>query len=143
MSFPFSWRCRSLAEMNKDGKAVNWRANTGEVPMKGITSVDAVGLLTLEGASVIGGAEIAERVMGAMASASINVLVVTQARSESSITVVIPEDQGGAALDSLRSAFESSPAPTSTPSASRRFSWPSWSSWGKGCPCRAACPPAS
>jgi len=99
-------RCSGLAQTNKDGKVTNWRANRGEIPIKGITSVDAVSLLTLEGASVIGGAEVAERFMGTMADANIDVLMLTQASSESSITVVIPEDQGKAALDAIKSTFE-------------------------------------
>lgn len=99
-------RCSSLSEANKDNKVVNWRSNKGEIPIKGITSVDAVSLLTLEGASVIGGAEVAERFMGAMADADIDVLIITQASSESSITVVVPENQGEAALAALKSNFE-------------------------------------
>jgi aspartokinase/homoserine dehydrogenase 1 len=99
-------RCASLSDVNQDGKVVNWRSRKGEIPIKGITSVDRVSLLTLEGASVIGGAEVAERFMGTMASAGIDVLMVTQASSESSITVVVPENQGATALSALRSAFE-------------------------------------
>ncbi|KAL7550821.1 hypothetical protein ACHAWF_014031, partial [Thalassiosira exigua] len=99
-------RCGGLADANQKGKVKNWRSNTGDIPIKGITSVDRVSLLTLEGASVIGGAEVAERFMGAMADASIDVLMVTQASSESSITVVVPEDQGKASLAALRNAFE-------------------------------------
>lgn len=99
-------RCASLSEVNQDGRVVNWRSKKGEIPIKGITSIDRVSLLTLEGASVIGGAEVAERFMGAMAGASIDVLMVTQASSESSITVVVPENQGRAALGALESAFE-------------------------------------
>eukprot|EP00956_Cyclotella_meneghiniana_P044395 scaffold316488_cov106-Cyclotella_meneghiniana.AAC.1 len=99
-------RCASLKDVNKDGKVVNWRSKKGVVPIKGITSVDKVSLLTLEGASVIGGAEVAERFMGCMADAAIDVLIITQASSESSITVVIPENQCKAALAALRSAFE-------------------------------------
>jgi len=99
-------RSSSLGEEYKDGKVVNWRSGSGEIPIKGITSVDAVSLLTLEGASVIGGAEVAERFMGSMADASIDVLMLTQASSESSITVVVPENQGKAALGALKSTFE-------------------------------------
>lgn len=99
-------RCASLSDANQDGRVVNWRSRKGEIPIKGITSVDRVSLLTLEGASVIGGAEVAERFMGAMASACIDVLIITQASSESSITVVVPESQGGLALAALRSKFE-------------------------------------
>ncbi|KAL3790376.1 hypothetical protein HJC23_002762 [Cyclotella cryptica] len=99
-------RCASLTDVNKDGKVVNWRSKKGVIPIKGITSVDRVSLLTLEGASVIGGAEVAERFMGSMADAGIDVLMVTQASSESSITVVVPENQGKRALDALRNTFE-------------------------------------
>jgi aspartokinase/homoserine dehydrogenase 1 len=99
-------RCASLKDVNKDGKVVNWRSKEGVIPIKGITSVDRVSLLTLEGASVIGGAEVAERFMGSMADAGIDVLMVTQASSESSITVVIPENQGKSALNALQSTFE-------------------------------------
>jgi len=99
-------RCASLTDVNKDGKVVNWRSKKGVIPIKAITSVDRVSLLTLEGASVIGGAEVAERFMGSMADAGIDVLMVTQASSESSITVVIPENQGKRALGALRNTFE-------------------------------------
>ncbi|KAL7498341.1 hypothetical protein ACHAWT_009389 [Skeletonema menzelii] len=99
-------RCTSLSETNKAGKVVNWRSKQGEIPIKGITSVDGVSLLTLEGASVIGGAQVAERFMGSMASAGIDVLMVTQASSESSITIVVPENMGQAALRAAQSTFE-------------------------------------
>ncbi len=65
-------------------------------------------MLTLEGASVIGSIEMAEWFMSVMAGASINVLMVTQASSKSSITVVVPENQGRAALGALESTFENS-----------------------------------
>ena len=44
--------------------------------------------------------------MGAMAAANVNVLVITQASSESSICVAVPESQGDAALAALQEAFE-------------------------------------
>jgi aspartokinase/homoserine dehydrogenase 1 len=90
--------------MNKQS-VKNWRANRGEIPIKGITSVDKIALVTLEGAS-IGGALAAERFMGAMADNGINVLIITQASSESSITVAVPENEGRAALLALQDAFE-------------------------------------
>merc|ERR1719356_69389 len=67
-------RCSSLSEGYAEGKVINWESNKGIVPIKGITSVDRVSLLTLEGASVTGGAEVAERFMGSMATAGIDVL---------------------------------------------------------------------
>jgi aspartokinase/homoserine dehydrogenase 1 len=88
-----------------DSKVKNWRSKSGEIPIKGITSVDKIALVTLEGAS-IGGANVAERFMGAMADNDINVLIITQASSESSITIAVPENEGKMALAALEDAFE-------------------------------------
>jgi len=88
---------------NKDIQ--NWRAKRGEIPIKGITSVDDVALVTLEGAS-LSGADVASRFMGSMARNGINVLIITQASSESSITIAVPENQGVAALAALEDTFE-------------------------------------
>jgi len=98
-------RSRTLQEASRNMKVKNWRANSGEVPIKGITSVDKTALVTLEGAS-IGGATVAARFMGAMADASINVLIITQASSGASITIAVPENEGELALSALEDAFE-------------------------------------
>ena len=99
-------RSATLKDATATQKVRNWRSKSGEIPIKGITSVDKTALVTLEGASVIGGANVAERFMGAMADAGINVLIITQASSESSICVAVPENQGEKALEALKSAFE-------------------------------------
>lgn len=99
-------RSQSLKEVAEIGKVRNWRSKRGEVPIKGITSVDKTALVTLEGASVVGGANVAERFMGAMANAGINVLIITQASSEASITVAVPENEGERALAAIHDAFE-------------------------------------
>eukprot|EP00536_Pseudo-nitzschia_multiseries_P015358 jgi/Psemu1/246786/estExt_Genewise1.C_8680005 len=99
-------RSPSLAEKAREGSAKNWRAKKGEIPIKGITSVDSVALVTLEGASTIGGSNVAEKFMGAMADNDINVLIITQASSESSICIAVPENEGQKAINALQSAFE-------------------------------------
>jgi aspartokinase/homoserine dehydrogenase 1 len=98
-------RCRTL-EQAYGSKVKNWRSKRGEIPIKGITSVDKCSLVTLERASMIGGASAAERFMGAMAGNGINVLIITQASSESSITVAVPESEGKTALAALQDEFE-------------------------------------
>ncbi|CAB9526424.1 aspartokinase/homoserine dehydrogenase, chloroplastic [Seminavis robusta] len=99
-------RCPTLKESNEKKNAImNWRASSGEIPIKGITSVDKVALVTLEGATMAG-ASVAARFLGAMASADVTVLIITQASSESSITVAVPESQGELALAALKDAFE-------------------------------------
>ena len=97
-------RSKSLKE-SRDLQVKNWRSRAGVIPIKGITSVDKTALVTLEGAS-IGGAAVAERFLGAMADNDINVLIITQASSESSITIAVPENEGKRALAALEDAFE-------------------------------------
>mmetsp|Transcript_50042 Transcript_50042/g.85688 ORF Transcript_50042/g.85688 Transcript_50042/m.85688 type:complete len:947 (+) Transcript_50042:79-2919(+) len=99
-------RSSTLEAANQKGQVKNWRSKQGVIPIKGITSVDECSLVTLEGASVIGGANVAERFTGAMAANGINVLIITQASSDSSICVAVPESQGEAALAALKSTFE-------------------------------------
>jgi len=98
-------RSPSLKEVAETGIR-NWRSDKDVVPIKGITSVDKIALVTLEGASVIGGGKAAERFMGAMADNDITVLIITQASSESSICVAVPENQSDRALAAVEDAFE-------------------------------------
>jgi aspartokinase/homoserine dehydrogenase 1 len=99
-------RCKTIKDVVDDGITRNWRAKSGVIPIKGITSVDKTALVTLEGASDLGGANIAERVMGAMDDAGVNVLIIIQASSESSITLAVPQNQGKLAIAALEDAFE-------------------------------------
>ena len=56
-------------------------SDEGEIPIKGLTSVDQVAMVTLEGAAMaVGG--VAERFMNAMSNADVNVLMITQVRKE-------------------------------------------------------------
>lgn len=99
-------RSPTLKEKAEEGSVKNWRAKENEIPIKGITSVDSVALVTLEGASTIGGSNVAEKFMGAMADNDVNVLIITQASSESSICIAVPENEGKKAIAALKSAFE-------------------------------------
>ena len=99
-------RSPRLKDVYGSSEIRNWRSRRGEVPIKGITSVDKISLVTLDGASLMGGANVAERFMGAMADNDINVLIITQASSESSICIAVPESQGKDALAALEASFE-------------------------------------
>ena len=111
-------RCATLSETDtlmveeaeRSGPSSLWDAATtpdGQtIPIKGITSIDKVALVNLEGASLIGVPGVAQKFMVAMSDAGINVLLVTQASSDHTLCVAVPEDQGEKALEAVRSAFE-------------------------------------
>lgn len=74
--------------------------------VKGITSIDAVALVNLEGAGMIGVPGTAQRLFGALRDAGISVILISQGSSEHSICFAIPEAQARAAEAAARRAFE-------------------------------------
>lgn len=59
------------------------------MPVKGITSIKDVALLSLQGSGMIGIPGIASRLFGALARRKINVIIITQASSEHSISFAV------------------------------------------------------
>jgi aspartokinase/homoserine dehydrogenase 1 len=74
--------------------------------VKGITSIDPVALVNLEGAGMIGVPGTAHRLFGALRDAGISVILISQASSEHSICFAIPEAQAVRAEETVRRAFD-------------------------------------
>ena len=75
------------------------------LPVKGITSIEPVALVTLQGAGMIGVPGTASRLFSALREERISVILISQASSEHSICCAVPEDQADRAADLLRRAF--------------------------------------
>src|SRR3984957_9357592 len=75
--------------------------------VKGITTIDPVALVNLEGAGMIGVPGTAHRLFGALRDAGISVILISQGSSEHSICFAIPEAQAVRAEAAVRRAFES------------------------------------
>lgn len=76
------------------------------LPVKGITSIDRVALINLEGAGMIGVPGTAHRLFGALREEDISVILISQGSSEHSICCAIPQEQAGRAAIVIREAFE-------------------------------------
>ncbi|MGH8139670.1 MAG: bifunctional aspartate kinase/homoserine dehydrogenase I [Steroidobacteraceae bacterium] len=76
------------------------------LPVKGITSIDRVALINLEGAGMIGVPGTAHRLFGALRDEGISVTLISQGSSEHSICCAIPQDQAERAASVVRQAFE-------------------------------------
>jgi aspartokinase/homoserine dehydrogenase 1 len=76
------------------------------LPVKGITSIEKVALINLEGAGMIGVPGTANRLFGALREEGISVILISQGSSEHSICCAIPQDQAERAAAVVRSAFE-------------------------------------
>ena len=74
--------------------------------VKGITTIDPVALVNLEGAGMIGVPGTAHRLFGALRDAGISVILISQGSSEHSICFAIPEAQAVRAEDAVRRAFD-------------------------------------
>jgi aspartokinase/homoserine dehydrogenase 1 len=76
------------------------------IKVKGITTIEPVALVNLEGAGMIGVPGTAHRLFGALRDSGISVILISQGSSEHSICFAIPEAQAGRAEESVRRAFE-------------------------------------
>jgi aspartokinase/homoserine dehydrogenase 1 len=76
------------------------------LPVKGITSIEKIALVNIEGAGMIGVPGTAHRLFGALRDEGISVILISQGSSEHSICCAIPQDQAERAASVVRAAFE-------------------------------------
>jgi aspartokinase/homoserine dehydrogenase 1 len=76
------------------------------LPVKGVTSIEGVAIVNLEGSGMIGVPGTAHRLFGALREAEVSVILISQGSSEHSICCVVPEAQVERAAAAARDAFE-------------------------------------
>ena len=82
----FNPSCDGTVISEKSGKPNKMR-------VKGISSINDVALVTMSGSGMVGISGVSGRMFGALARAEVNVILITQASSEQSITFAVsPED---------------------------------------------------
>lgn len=77
-----------------------------QLRVQGISSIDEVSLITVQGSGMIGEAGISMRLFRAIANASINVILITQCSSEHSITFAVLPNEAQKSEDALNKEFE-------------------------------------
>jgi len=78
---------------------------TSKLLVKGITCIDRIALVNLEGAGMIGVPGTAQRLFGALRDHGISVILISQGSSEHSICFAIPEAEASRAEKVVREAF--------------------------------------
>lgn len=73
--------------------------------VKGITTIENIALVSLEGAGMIGVPGTAHRLFGALREGGISVILISQGSSEHSICCAVPLAQSQAAVAAIRTAF--------------------------------------
>lgn len=100
-------RIRNTFNPEHPGTAIGGAAaaDTQRPPVRGISAVRDLAVLTLEGAGMIGVPGTAERTFGALHDAGVSVVMISQGSSEHSICCVVRGVDAGGAEAALRRAF--------------------------------------
>tara|TARA_B100000795_G_scaffold268759_1_gene256417 strand:+ start:2212 stop:4644 length:2433 start_codon:yes stop_codon:yes gene_type:complete len=79
--------------------------NEEGMPIKGISSIDKIALMSLSGSGMIGIPGISARLFGALSTAEVNIILITQASSEHSITFAIAPSDIDVAVNAVKQEF--------------------------------------
>lgn len=89
------------------GTIISKLANgTQQRKIKGISSIDDISLITIQGPGLVGDRYITSRLFGTLADNGVNVILITQASSEYSITFAINPQDVETAVEALQKEFE-------------------------------------
>ncbi|WP_262887970.1 bifunctional aspartate kinase/homoserine dehydrogenase I [Draconibacterium halophilum] len=91
---------------NSGTKIVKGVRNGFDRPIKGISSISGITLVTLQGIGMVGVTGISMRLFTALAKVNVNVILISQASSENSISVAIEEKALDVAEAAIREEFE-------------------------------------
>ncbi len=97
-------RIRNTFAPAKPGTLICARPSS-KLPVKGITSIERVAIINLEGTGMIGVPGTAHRLFGALREEGISVILISQGSSEHSICCAIPQEQAEHAAEVVRRAF--------------------------------------
>ncbi len=99
-------RIRNSFDMHGLSTLVSEHANSYDKPVKGISSISDIALLTLQGSGLFGVPGVAARLFRSLANAGINVILITQGSSEHSISFAIQPSQVRPAKRRISKEFE-------------------------------------
>lgn len=87
------------------GTLIEQQTDDGGI-IRGISSIDGIAILNLEGSGMVGIPGFSKRLFGALAAAQINVILITQSSSEHSICVAVEEKFANTAKQAVDAEFE-------------------------------------
>jgi aspartokinase/homoserine dehydrogenase 1 len=97
---------RSTFRPDAPGTRISRRVEAPRGTLRGLSSVDSVALLRLEGEGMVGVPGVASRLFGALARAQVSVILISQASSEHTICFAVDPTQTGEAIEAASQEFE-------------------------------------
>lgn len=89
-----------------DGTFISEKTSTKSSLISGISSIDKIALIRVQGSGMVGIAGIAQRIFGALASKSINIILITQASSEHSVCFAVLPSYAKLAKQTIEKEFK-------------------------------------
>jgi len=99
-------RIKNTFNPTNPGTLIHHKAKSKENPVRGISSIGDIALLSISGAGLFGQPGIAAKVFSVLATAKINVILITQGSSEASISFAVIPSKAKTAKKLLDKAFE-------------------------------------
>jgi aspartokinase/homoserine dehydrogenase 1 len=96
---------KNTFEPENPGTVISNQAKPDERPIRGISSMKDVAMITLEGSGMIGVAGTSARLFSALASRKVNVSLISQASSEHSISIAVDEKAAQLAVETINQEF--------------------------------------
>jgi bifunctional aspartokinase / homoserine dehydrogenase 1 len=97
---------KNTFEPEHPGTLVSDQHDENTPPVKGISSISDIALLTMQGSGLFGVPGIAARLFNSLANAQINVILITQGSSEHSISFAVQPDKAKKAVRQVEKEFE-------------------------------------
>ncbi|TXE11548.1 bifunctional aspartate kinase/homoserine dehydrogenase I [Seonamhaeicola algicola] len=97
---------KNTLEPNAIGTIISNKATNGANPVKGISNIGNIALLTLEGSGMVGIPGFSKRLFETLSQEKINIILITQASSEHSICLGIEAKDAILAKEAIDATFE-------------------------------------
>lgn len=97
---------KNTFEPDHFGTLISEDSNGSSTIIKGLTSIKDIALVSLRGPGMVGIPNFSHRLFRALSSAEVNVILITQASSEHSISVAILPDAVNTAREAIENEFE-------------------------------------
>ncbi|MBU2940138.1 bifunctional aspartate kinase/homoserine dehydrogenase I [Lacinutrix sp. C3R15] len=97
---------KNTLKPEETGTVISKNASAGNSPIKGISHISNIALLTLEGSGMIGIPGFSKRLFETLAQEKINIVLITQASSEHSICLGIETKDAETAKEAIDTVFE-------------------------------------
>ncbi|MFZ0455006.1 MAG: bifunctional aspartate kinase/homoserine dehydrogenase I, partial [Ignavibacteriaceae bacterium] len=88
------------------GTLITNQPNSQKFTIKGLSSIDNIALIRIQGSGMIGVSGIAQRIFSALAQVKINVILITQASSEHSLCIAVLPQYASLAKKSIEKEFK-------------------------------------